>query len=754
MSPHLHSTVADRYTLTSELRVQPGFSAWLATDSTLGRDCQLFMVSDPALTARANAITSSLALSSNPYFTPVRQLLRDGDASLIITDLDEGVSVHELLEHGRKFGPEGMRAIMCELCDAADSLLEVSLNHQGICAGTVRLVPDGVKLADAPVSCVIRPWAVDGEQSLHDEQLAIKQIAGVLFAMITGKDFMPGVNDTLPDAFHADGVPSEYATICSRALEVPAVAGKKPVPLLTLREMRVLLGDPIAWDQLPSGELPAIDGQGAPSIGQVALVPTMESEERKAKEAEEIREEEAARKAKEAERKAKDASWDAGQLLFAGGKAVEDVKPSAEDTNILAPLAPLDDAPAPAEPEEPAYVNTLNSRKTMMMDVSQIRQTVAHDNAADEQEPAPADGGAAAAVGDAQDDEMTRPMAKAPALPDRPADEPAPADGVIADERELAEAADNSLAVIVAETEAVEAAKAAKKAQAEAIAETEAPALPPRPESKPAGDADSAPAAAQPVAAASTKPMAVAATQSGGVAARDASAPVSASVAAQPASASASAQAVAAAAAQPASEQGVPASTAPQSASNPAMPVPPVPSRPQPAATAVPANHLGEAMPPVIAPATKPVAPLIDEDEDATTLPPSFAPTFLPQRGVDPDAMLADHSDDGSDGEDQPVRSRKSKIIGAIIGVLIFLALVGGGVALIITMMNSHSGTPDQGNDQSGWPGINENEVPFPGKNGSTTGAASGSAMETLAAAPDVVPPSGELVIVPGTDGW
>lgn len=746
MSPHLHSTVADRYTLTSELRVQPGFSAWLATDSTLGRDCQLFMVSDPALTARANAITSSLALSGNPYFTPVRQLLRDGDASLIITDLDEGMSVHELLEHGRKFGPEGMRAIMCELCDAADSLLEVSLNHQGICAGTVRLVPDGVKLADAPVSCVIRPWAVDGEQSLPDEQLAIKQIAGVLFAMITGKDFIPGVNDTLPDAFHADGVPSEYATICSRALEVPAVAGKKPVPLLTLREMRVLLGDPIAWGQLPSGELPALDGQGAPSIGQVALVPTMESEERKAKEADELHEEEAARKAREAERKAKDASWDAGQLLFAGGKAVEDVKPSAEDTNIL---APFDDAPAPAEPEEPGYVNTLNSRKTMMMDVSQIRQTVAHGDMADE--PAPADGGAAAADGDAQDDEMTRPMAKAPALPDRPADEPAPPDGAIADERELAAAADNSLAVIVAETEAVEAAKEAKKAQAEAIAETEAPALPPRPESKPAGDGASAPAAAQPVAAAGAKPAAVTTAQSGDAAARDAAASVS-SVSAQPASASTSTQA-AATASQPASGQGAPApaAAAPQSASNPALPAPPVPSRPQPAATAVPANHLGDAMPPVIAPATK---PLIDEDEDATTLPPSFAPTFLPQRGTGPDAMLADHSDDGSDGEDQPVRSRKSKIIGAIIGVLIFLALVGGGVALIITMMNSHPSTPDQGNDQSGWPGINENEVPFPGKNGSTTGAASGSAMETLAAAPDVVPPSGELVIVPGADGW
>lgn len=720
MSPHLHSTVADRYTLTSELRVQPGFSAWLATDSTLGRDCQLFMVSDPALTARANAITSSLALSGNPYFTPVRQLLRDGDASLIITDLDEGVSVHELLEHGRKFGPEGMRAIMCELCDAADSLLEVSLNHQGICAGTVRLVPDGVKLADAPVSCVIRPWAVDGEQSLPDEQLAIRQIAGVLFAMITGKDFIPGVNDTLPDAFHADGVPSEYATICSRALEVPAVAGKKPVPLLTLREMRVLLGDPIAWGQLPSGELPALDGQGAPSIGQVALVPTMESEERKAKEAEEIREEEATRKAREAERKAKDASWDAGQLLFAGGKAVEDVKPSAEDTNIL---APFDDAPAPAEPEEPAYVNTLNSRKTMMMDVSQIRQTVAHGDMADE--PAPADGGAAEADGDAQDDEMTRPMAKAPALPDRPADEPAPADGAIADERELAAAADNSLAVIVAETEAVEAAKEAKKAQAEAIAETEAPALPPRPESEPSGNGDSALDAPHPVAAASTKSAAVPVAQSGDVSAQGV-----------PASAATTAQS---------------ASGAPASASNPALPAPPVPSRPQPAATAVPANHLGDAMPPVIAPATK---PLIDENEDATTLPPSFAPTFLPQRGTGPDAMLADHSDDGSDGEDQPVRSRKSKIIGAIIGVLIFLALVGGGVALIITMMNSHPSTPDQGNDQSGWPGINENEVPFPGKNGSTTGAASGSAMETLAAAPDVVPPSGELVIVPGADGW
>lgn len=705
MSPHLHSTVADRYTLTSELRVQPGFSAWLATDSTLGRDCQLFMVSDPALTARANAITSSLVLSSNPYFTPVRQLLRDGDASLIVTDLDEGVSVHELLEHGQMFGPEGMRAILCELCDAADSLLEVSLNHQGICAGTVRLIPDGIRLADAPVSCVIRPWVVDGEQSIPDEQLAIKQIAGVLFAMVTGKDFMPGVNDVLPDAFHREGLPDEYATICSRALGIPAVAGKKPVDLLTLREMRVLLGDPIAWDKLTDAELPPLDGQGAPSISQVALAPTMESEERKAKEEDEARQEEAARKAKEAERKAKEASWDAGQLLFAGGRAVEDVEPS-EDTNFL---APLEDAPAPTEPEEPAapaYVNTLNSRKTMMMDVSQIRQTVASES-------------------DDEGDEATQPMMKrnaapAPALPDRPQEAPAAgAPGQVAaagqpvvgqpndaiDESELVAAADSSLAVIVAETEAVEAAKEAKAAQAKAIAEAEAPALPPRPA------APAAPAKPHPAASAAAAP----------VAAHQTAAP------------------------------------------RPAMPKPPVgaPAAPAapvasagPAAPAAAAGTADEPLPPIIRPAAQPVKPLIDEDEDATTLPPSFAPAFPPQSGYPaPDAMLAGHGDDAGE-EDQPKRSRAGKIIGTIIGVLAFLGLIGGGVYLAIDLWNSHSGSSDQKGD-TGWPGLNENDVPFPGKDGSTTGSSAQEDVTTIAAADATQPASSdELVVVPGAFGW
>lgn len=714
MSPHLHSTVADRYTLTSELRVQPGFSAWLATDSTLGRDCQLFMVSDPALTARANAITSSLVLSSNPYFTPVRQLLRDGDASLIVTDLDEGVSVHELLEHGQMFGPEGMRAILCELCDAADSLLEVSLNHQGICAGTVRLIPGGIRLADAPVSCVIRPWVVDGEQSIPDEQLAIKQIAGVLFAMITGKDFMPGVNDVLPDAFHKEGLPDEYAAICSRALGIPAVAGKKPVDLLTLREMRVLLGDPVAWDKLTDADLPPLDGQGAPSISQVALAPTMESEERKAKEEDEARQEEAARKAKEAERKAKEASWDAGQLLFAGGRAVEDVEPS-EDTNFL---APLEDAPAPAEPEEPAapaYVNTLNSRKTMMMDVSQIRQTVASgsDDEGDE----------------ATQPMMKRPSAPAPALPDRPQEGPAagtpgqaaamagqsvvepaavePANDAI-DESELVAAADSSLAVIVAETEAVEAAKEAKAAQAKAIAEAEAPALPPRPVT-PAAAAPAAPVTPAPVTAASAHQT-----------------------------------------------------TTPK----PAMPAPPVTAAPAPAASARPAAQAvpvmgasaagtaDEPLPPVIRPAAQPVKPLIDEDEDATTLPPSFAPAFPPQSGYPaPDAMLAGHGDDAGD-EGQPKRSRVGKVVGTIIGVLAFLGLIGGGVYLAIDLWNSHSGSSDQ-KDDTGWPGLNENDVPFPGKNGSTTGSSAQEGVTTIAAVDATQPASAdEPVVVPGPFGW
>ena len=654
MNPQLNDTVADRYTLTNELRVQPGFSAWLAHDSSLEQDCQLFLVSDPALLARTNALTSSLVLSNNPYFTQVRQLLRDGDDSIIVTEIDKGISIHELLEHGMTFGTEGIRTVVNELCDAVSSLLEVSLTHQGIFPGTVRLFDGGIQLADAPVSCAIQQWPMP--LSLPDEPLAVKQIAGVLFAMVTGEEFAPETMHELPDSFHAGDVPSEYAVICSRALGLVDPAKGKPakklIEILTLRELKVLLGDPVPFDQLGDDQLPVIDHSGAASIEQIPLVPTKEAEgraERDAKKAEERLE-----RADESKDSKPSATWDAGQLLFAGPRAVEPVKPADDDTNILAPLS---DAPAPAAVEPEPEGENINSRQTVMLNVGQIRQSMAQ-----KAQDATADGGAAADADDA-DDEATVVISE-------PIKAPAAAEGVV-DQPAIPERPGEHEAH---EHEAASVSKAEAKASlASLVAETRDKQAGPDLEAKAEADLKADLKAEQAAAAARTP--------------------------------------------------------------EPALPEPSLPERPhahgEAHATSTASNTAtsdatfeehGNA--PAVPAAN--VKPLIEEE-----LPPSFAPTYPPQRTPYEDDFLTPDSVDAS--EEANSRGKGSlvrNIIAAIIGIIVFAGVLYGGITLLGMFSGGSSNTPSD--NTTTWPGIDENNVPFPGKtNGnSSNGALAGGTID------------------------
>lgn len=646
MNPQLNDTVADRYTLTSELRVQPGFSAWLAHDSSLEQDCQLFLVSDPALLARTNALTSSLVLSNNPYFTQVRQLLRDGDDSIIVTEIDKGISIHELLEHGMTFGTEGIRTVVNELCDAVSSLLEVSLTHQGIFPGTVRLFDGGIQLADAPVSCAIQQWPVP--LSLPDEPLAVKQIAGVLFAMVTGEEFTPETMHELPDSFHAGDVPSEYAVICSRALGLVDPAKGKPakklIEILTLRELKVLLGDPVPFDQLADDQLPVIDHTGAASIEQIPLVPTKEAEgraERDAKKAEERHE-----RADNGKDSKPSATWDAGQLLFAGPRAVEPVKPADDDdTNILAPLS---DAPAPAAVEPEPEGESINSRQTVMLNVGQIRQSMAQ-----KAQDATADGGADNA--DGEDGEATVVISepiKAPAVAEGVVDQPA------IPERPGEHEAHEHEAASVSKAEA-------KASLASLVAETRDKQSGPDLEAKAEADLKADLKAEQAAAAART-------------------------------------------------------------------PKPALPERPHAhgeahATTTNTSDSTFEAhgSSPAV-PATN-VKPLIEEE-----LPPSFAPTYPPQRAPYEDDFLTPDSVDASEEANSHGKGSLARnIIAAIIGIIVFGAALYGGIAALGMFSGGSSNTPSDNNTT--WPGIDENNVPFPGKTtegNSSNGALAGGTID------------------------
>lgn len=765
MSPHLHKTIGDRYTLTGELRVQPGFSAWLANDSSLSQNCQLFMVSDPSLLPRVNALTSSLVLSNNPYFTPVRQLLREGGESIIVTEIDKGVCIHELLEHGAKFGVEGIRAVVSELCDAASSLLEVSLTHQGICPATVRVFPDGIQIADAPVSCVIRPWPV--ELSIPEEPLAVKQIANVLFAMVTGEEFVPGTFDALPDAFYGDDSPAEFAVICSRALglidERKDESGRKPVEILTLRELKVLLGDPIPFSQLPQDALPPMEEFAAVSITQVPLLPTTEGAARDAHEDERSGSEDRA-KQDAAKDNGRMTSWDAGQLLFAGPKAVESVQPADDDTNIL---APLDDASTSDQTDDLEPLGDgINSRQTVMLNVGQIRQALKAETEAGEfngtgdGERGEADGftqsaGAeTATAGNATEETHTgypEPASRqesdmgvandqptqiisinaapleTPALPERPAasdadhhddssstatDRSIEADdggqaasgktiGEQFAEQEFAREEAAAHAALGAQYEPVNgqtannagdsaAAQAMDGAQPDTQLNTqpadtyvEPPALPERPTDDahkgiPSDDPDyGEPIADQDSPAPQDHPDLLEAVQKG--------------------PASLSSHTDAGSEQLPSFEERAsePIASA-QAAANPAAPV---------------------------------IRPLIDEEDEE--LPPSFAPTYPPQVNPYDNDFMPEGSDDLDEEADRHTTRRN--VIAAIIGILVFLAVLGGGIAAVgMFSGGSGSGTDAPAKDSNtNWPGINEQDVPFPGKQ--PNGSGSNSSNNALA---------------------
>lgn len=53
MKPQLGDTILNRYTLVSSLREEPGIQAWKANDRVLAKVCQLFIITDRALSPQS-----------------------------------------------------------------------------------------------------------------------------------------------------------------------------------------------------------------------------------------------------------------------------------------------------------------------------------------------------------------------------------------------------------------------------------------------------------------------------------------------------------------------------------------------------------------------------------------------------------------------------------------------------------------------------------------------------------------------------
>lgn len=97
MKPQLGDTISNRYVLVSPLREETGLQVWKASDHVLARDCQLFIVSNSKALQEVNATASMLAISHDSHFTKVLQLQHVGQVALVVTQLDEGMTLSEYL---------------------------------------------------------------------------------------------------------------------------------------------------------------------------------------------------------------------------------------------------------------------------------------------------------------------------------------------------------------------------------------------------------------------------------------------------------------------------------------------------------------------------------------------------------------------------------------------------------------------------------------------------------------------------------
>jgi putative peptidoglycan lipid II flippase len=278
MIPAIGDTINNRYTLIALYRSEPGISAWLANDHTLVRDCQLFIISDSSKLAKVNAIASSLALSKDSHFTHVLHLQKQEGVSIIVTETDAGISLHEFLADPSHpvIGAEAMRTIAGTLAEAADTLRKVSLNHQAISTHTIRMTSSAITVADAPVSPLLTAPIKASSFNDSDEMLAVRQIAAVLYEMITGVSFDPNADPAQARAAfdaHRSEIPPEFVSICTRGLGIAADDGKTLVPIFTLGELLALLGSWSDPADLKKGELRLPSKQGAASIESATLAP-------------------------------------------------------------------------------------------------------------------------------------------------------------------------------------------------------------------------------------------------------------------------------------------------------------------------------------------------------------------------------------------------------------------------------------------------------------------------------------------------
>ena len=365
-TPHPGDTLIDRYELIEALRQEPGLAVWRVNDHVLARECQLFIITNPSAAVTANAVASALVLSKDVRFTPVLQMHSVDDVSVLVTGLDEGVSLSDYLEGPSRdtLSIDAMRVILGETALALKTLLSQGLNDRAITTDVIRLSPDHIRIADAPVSKTLRgPLTQTNIAHDTDETLAVRQLAGVLYAMLTRTPYSAGQRYDKDRIVAVANKPHEFWIICQRGLGFATSSGDPAMPIRTLDEFIALLGYWKPMAGLTDGDIIWPEAAGPASIQRTQI---------RAVDPEELLElpEFLIADAKSKDDKASHADgsngnqlpdWDANQLLFPGPSEVEMVKPANGNGSNL--LAALHDAPIPvAVPHPTVPVNVLQIR--------------------------------------------------------------------------------------------------------------------------------------------------------------------------------------------------------------------------------------------------------------------------------------------------------------------------------------------------------------------------------------------------------
>lgn len=281
MIPAIGDTINNRYTLIAQFRSHPGLNAWLANDHTLKRDCQLYIVSDQTKLTQINAIASTLVLTQSPLFTPVFTFSRQDGVLVIVTGTEPGVSLHNFLaaSNHKPLSQRAIRSIISEIISACRTLVDSVIVHNGLGSRVVRLTDQGIRIADTTVSPFLAPQVDLTAHRGNLEATMVSQIAGILFEMITGSEY--DLNDHAGMAQLLSNlrgqVPAEFLAICTRGLgftgsETGLATSRAIVPILTLNELQILVGDAPAVKELPADEYDIPAAQGSASISTVPLV--------------------------------------------------------------------------------------------------------------------------------------------------------------------------------------------------------------------------------------------------------------------------------------------------------------------------------------------------------------------------------------------------------------------------------------------------------------------------------------------------